>query len=151
MVPMLKFKSRIIFISLPKFTKIYNYEPLSILVRVFEIRNRCVSLFHNYLIDVEYLQNFICRFIKKQSYLESKIQYDRLNEEIKAYNGPIQLIQETFGDVIRSNKPRMDSSTKEFDQQLMLSFEYLSCSETEEEKTSLRIHNAEKMDTHAPV
>jgi hypothetical protein len=108
----LKFKSRITFISLTKFIKTYNYEPLSILVRVFEIRNQCVPLFYNYLIDVMYLQNFICRFIRKYSYLESKIHYDKLKEEVKAYNGPIQLIHETFGDVIRSNRPRMDSSPK---------------------------------------
>jgi hypothetical protein len=77
--------------------KTYNYESPSILARVFEIRNQCVHLFHNYLIDAEFLQDFICIFIKKYSSLESKIHYDKLNEEVKAYSGPIQLIHETFG------------------------------------------------------
>jgi hypothetical protein len=45
----------------------------------------------------------------------------------------------------------MDSGTKEFEQQLMLGLEYLSCSETEEKKQSIRYHNAEKRATPAPV
>jgi hypothetical protein len=61
--------------------------------------------------------------------------YDKLNEEVRGYNGLIRLMHNTFGDAIRYNRPRMDSGTKEFDQQHMLGLEYLSCSETEEEKS----------------
>jgi hypothetical protein len=50
-----------------------------------------------------------------------------------------------LGDVIRYNRPRIDSVTKEFGQQLMLGLEYLSCRRQRKEKTlSLRYHNAEK-------
>jgi hypothetical protein len=83
--------------------------------------------------------------------LESKIHYDKLNVEAKAYNSPIQLRHDTFGDVIRYNRPRMERVTKDFDHQLLLGLEYLTCSETEEEKTSLRIHNADKRALPAPV
>jgi hypothetical protein len=127
MVSVLKFKSRIIFIPLSKFMKIYNYERPSVLVRIFELRSQCVPFFYNYLIDVEYLQNFIFRFIKKHSYLKSKTHYDKLNEKVRIYKGSIQLIYDTFGDVIRYNRSTVDSGTKEFDQQLMLGLEYLSC------------------------
>jgi hypothetical protein len=58
--------------------------------------------------------------------LESKIQYDKINVEVKAYEGPVKLIHESFGNTIILNMPRMDSGTKEFEQQLMLVLEYLS-------------------------
>jgi hypothetical protein len=151
MVPVLKFKSKILFIPLPKFKKKFNYEPPSILVRIFNLKNQVVPFLHNYLIDVEYIQNFIRRFIKKYSYLKSKIHYGKIDVEVKAYKDLIHLIHETYGDVIRYKRSIMDSDTKEFEQQLMLCLEYLSCSETEEEKTNRRIHNAEKKATHAPV
>jgi hypothetical protein len=136
---------------LSKFKKKFKYEPPSILVRLFSLKDQVIPLFHNYLIDVECIQNFICRFIKKYIYLESKIIYDKIDVEVKAYKDPIQLIHETYEDVTRYNRPRMDSGTRKFEQQLMLGLEYLSCSETEEEKPSLRNHNTEKRATPAPV
>jgi hypothetical protein len=133
MVPILKFKDRIIYVPLAKVVRKYGYEPQSVLVRLYRLKSQVVPLFHNYLIDVEYLQNFLCRFIKKYHYLESKNQFDRIDVEVLAQEGPIKLIIETFGDTIRINRPRMDRTSREFDQQLMLEIEYLSCSEAENE------------------
>jgi hypothetical protein len=134
MVPILKFKNRIIYVPLSKVVRKYGYETPSVLVRIYTLRSQVVSLFHNYLIDVEYLQIFLCRFIRKYQYLEIKIQYDKIDVDVKANEGQIKLIHETFGDAIRINRPRMNSTTKDFDQQIMLGLEYLSCSETEDEK-----------------
>jgi hypothetical protein len=58
MVPVLKFKSRVIFIPLFKFKKKFKNEPPSILVRVFSLKDQVIPLFHNYLIDVQYVLNF---------------------------------------------------------------------------------------------
>jgi hypothetical protein len=113
------------------FKRKYNYEPQSVLVRIYSLRSQLQPLFHNYLIDVEYFQNFLCRFIKKYHYLESKIQYDKLDVEIKAREGTIRLVHGSFGNSIMLNRPRMDSTSKEFDQQLMLGMEYKLSMETE--------------------
>jgi hypothetical protein len=121
--------------TLSKFKEKYGYEPPAILVRIYTIRNQLIPLFHNYLIDIKYLQNFLCRFIKKYCYLERKIEHDKINVEVEAYEGPIKLIHESFGNTINLNRLRMDSVTKEFEQQLMLGLEYMSCWETEEENT----------------
>jgi hypothetical protein len=58
MVPALNFKNRIIYIPLLKFRRKYGYEPPAVLVRIYTIRSQLVPLFHNYLIDIVYLQNF---------------------------------------------------------------------------------------------
>jgi hypothetical protein len=131
MVPILKFKNRIIYVPLTKFRRKYSYEPQAVLVRIYSLRSQLQPLFHNYLIDVEYLQNFLCRFIKKYQYLESKIQYDKLDVEARAREGTIRLVHGSFGNSVLLNRPRMDSTNREFDQQLMLGMEYRSCTETE--------------------
>jgi hypothetical protein len=133
MVPILKFKDRIICVPLAKGVRTYGYEPQSVLVRIYSLKSQVVPLFHNYLMYAEYLQNFLRRFFKKYHYLDSKTQYDRIDVEVLAQEGPVKLIHETFGDTIKINRPRMDSTSREFDQQLMLGIEYLSCSETKNE------------------
>jgi hypothetical protein len=59
MVPILKFKNRIIYVPLTKFKKRYSYEPQVVLVRIYSLKSQLQPLFHNYLIDVEYFQNFL--------------------------------------------------------------------------------------------
>jgi hypothetical protein len=126
MVPILKFKNRIIYVPLTKFKRKYNYELQTVLVGIYSLKSQLQPLFHNYLIDIEYFQNFLCRFIKKYCYLESKIQYDKLDAEVKAREGTIELVHGSFGNSIMLNRPRTDSTNKEFDQQLMLGLEYRS-------------------------
>jgi hypothetical protein len=63
--------------------------------------------------------------------LESKIQYDKLDAEVEAREGPIRLMHGSFGNAIMLNRPRMDSTNKEFEQQLLLSLEYGSCVDEE--------------------
>jgi hypothetical protein len=124
MVPILKFKNRIIYVPLAKFKRKYSYEPQTVLVRIYSMKSQLQPLFHNYPIDVEYFQNFLCRFIKKYCYLESKIQYDKLDADVQAREGTIRLIHGSFGNSIMLNRPRMDSTNKDFDQQLLLGLEY---------------------------
>jgi hypothetical protein len=59
MVPILKFKNRIIYVPLTKFKKRYSYEPQVVLVRIYSLKSLLQPLFHNYLIDVEYLQKIL--------------------------------------------------------------------------------------------
>jgi hypothetical protein len=127
MVPILKFKNRIVYVPLNKFKRKYNYEPQIVQVRVYSLKGMLQPLFHNYLIDVEYFQNFLCRFVKKYDSLESKIQYDKLDRDVEASEGKIKLIHNSFGNTIMLNRPRMDSTNKEFEQQLMLGPEYGAC------------------------
>jgi hypothetical protein len=59
--------------------------------------------------------------------------------EAKTCGDPIQLIHDTFEDVIRYNRRRMDSGTKEFDQQSLSGIEYLSCSKTVKENIEPKV------------
>jgi hypothetical protein len=127
MVPMLKFRNRIIYVPLTKFKKKYSYEPQTVQVRIYSLKSLLQPLFHNYLIDVEYFQNFLCRFVKNYCYLESRVQYDKLDKDIEAREGMIRLIHGSFGNTIKVNRPRMDSTNKEFEQQLLLGPEYGAC------------------------
>jgi hypothetical protein len=126
-IPMLKFRNRIIYVPLTKFKKKYSYEPQTVQVRIYNLKSLLQPLFHNYLIDVEYFQNFLCMFVKEYCQLESKIQYDKLDKDVEAREGKIRLIHGSFGNTIKVNRPRMDSTDKEFEQQLLLGPEYGAC------------------------
>jgi hypothetical protein len=90
-----------------------------------------------YLLDYEGWDSYIEEKLLKNMKMKSR--KDKLSVEVKAYNGPILLVHDTFWDIIRYNRPRMDSATKGFDQQLMLGRESLSCLETEEEKNEPKV------------